>query len=112
MINLTWFVIKITGGDNMANSTNGRKEIEQVFFKYTELYAKLLSRESKLTDNQRLNLIEKFEMGHLIAEYFYFHKQAILETDIIFIAVKNSLKSLEDAYTQFNKKKQQKNRQT
>ncbi|HCM89236.1 MULTISPECIES: hypothetical protein [Vagococcus] len=94
----------------MAHSTNGRKEIERVFFKYTELYAKLLSRDSKLTDTQRLNLIEKFEMGHMIAEYFYFHKQAILETDIIFVAVKNSLKSLEDAYQQFNKKKVTKNR--
>lgn len=108
MINLTWFVIKNTGGDNMAHSTNGRKEIERVFFKYTELYAKLLSKDSKLTDTQRLNLIEKFEMGHMIAEYFYFHKQAILETDIIFVAVKNSLKSLEDVYQQFNKKKSHK----
>lgn len=89
----------------MAVKTKERKEIERVFYKYSEYYGGLLNRGSSLNDTQRLNLIENFEMGYIIAEYFYFHKSTILETDIIFVAVKNSLNNLEHVHQKYNQNK-------
>lgn len=87
------------------NNNNGRKEIEKVFDRYSELYADLISRHSHLTDKQRLSVIKKFELGFQISNYFYLYKDELLQTDMLFIATKQVLNDLEEVNKKYNVKK-------
>ena len=89
----------------MAQGNTGRKEIERVFNRYSELYADLISRDSALTDGQRLSVIKKFELGFQISTYFYLYKEQLLHTDMLFVATKQVLKDLEEVNKKYNKKK-------
>jgi len=82
-----------------------RKEIERVYNRYSKLYAKMISQYSYLTDAERVSLIRKFELGLKISEYFYFYKDELRETDIMFVALKNNLENLEEVNKKYNKKR-------
>lgn len=82
-----------------------RKEIERVYDRYSKLYAKMISKFSYLTNDERISLIRKFELGLKISEYFYLYKDDLLETDILFVAVKKNLANLEEINKKYNKKR-------
>lgn len=93
---------------NLKTGKRNKKYIEKIFHKYTAMYADLMSRHSNLTDNQRLTALNQFQIGYNILEYYYFYRDEVLEKDLLFRAVENILKELEQAHTKYVPKKKNK----
>jgi len=72
-----------------------RRQISNIFYKYTELYAELVNRYSYLTDEERYWVIRQFDLPLKILEEYYFYRNEVLETDSIYIPAEKTLRLLE-----------------
>lgn len=78
-----------------------RKEIEDVFYEYSETFNKVIGLESTLNEKEKLQFIRSFKIGYDIAQHYYFYRIDVTENDSLFIVAEKSLETLKKAERQY-----------
>lgn len=83
-----------------------RNQVSKNFYRYTELYAELVSKHSYLKDEERYWVIRQFEMPMKILEEYYFYRNEVLEGDKVYVPAEKTLMLLEATVSKMRDRKE------
>lgn len=83
-----------------------RNQVSKNFYRYTELYAELVSKYSYLKDEERYWVIRQFEMPMKILEEYYFYRNEVLEGDKVYVPAEKTLRLLEATVSKMRDRKE------